>query len=487
MVTGLLTGPKLEDAADLGRLLDPSGRTSFVLRGGTILTVDPELGRIDGGDVLVRDGRIAAVAPRVADLPAGTVVVDATDCIVAPGFVDGHRHCWQGSLRRLAVDADLPEYLAITHDGVARHYRPEDMYVGNRVALTGALDAGFTTVLDLSHNTRSRAHADAVFDAYRDTGIRAVHASAPPNAYEWEEHWPDDLVRLREIAESEPRVTLRMAIDMRRVRPVEELMGIARGLGLAITMDGVMGPGSADELTLLGKEGLLGPDVTLIHATALSEAAWEEIERAGVHIVLATTSDEQLSLAGGVPPVQRALDTGRKPGLSVDVEISLAGDAFTQMRATLLTQRMLAVMRRADGTDAQSAMLSNADVLEMATMSGARAVGLEDRVGSISVGKEADLLVVFAQGVNSIPGGNPVGTLVQGVDRADIRAVFVGGIARKWDGQVLDVDVADLRARAAASRDHVLGSAGFRLGPDGPEGVPELQDAWLREYFSSHD
>jgi cytosine/adenosine deaminase-related metal-dependent hydrolase len=482
----VVTGPSLLDPTALGRLTDASAATPFLLRGGTVLTLDPGTGPIDDGDVLVVDGTIAAVAPRVDDHPDGTVVVDATDCIVTPGFVDGHRHCWQGSLRRLAVDADLAQYLAITHDGVARHYRPDDMYVGDRVALTGALDAGFTTVLDLSHNTRSRAHADAVLQAYRDTGVRAVHASAPPNAYEWEEHWPEDLVRLRELVASEPLVTLRMAIDMRRVRPVAELIGIARSLGLGITMDGVMGPGSAEELTWLGEQGLLGPDITLVHATALSESAWQQIEHAGVHIVLATTSDEQLSLAGGVPPIQRALDTGRKPGMSVDVEISLAGDAFTQMRVTLLSQRMLAVMRRTAG-DPQPELLDNADVLEMATMSGARAVGLEDRVGSISVGKEADLLVIFAQGVNSIPAGNPVGVVVQGVDRADIRAVFVGGCLRKWDGEILGVDVGELRARAEASRDHVLASAGFRLGVAGPEGVPRLRDPALREYLTSHD
>ena len=481
----MVTGPSLLDPGQLDRLTEESD-TPFLLRGGTVLTVDPELGRLDGGDVLVVSGDIAAVAPEVTDLPVGTVVVDATDCIVTPGFVDGHRHCWQGSLRRLAVDADLAQYLAITHDGIARHYRPEDMYVGDRVALTGALDSGFTTVLDLSHNTRSKAHADAVLQAYRDTGIRAVHASAPRNAYEWEEHWPDDLVRLKDVVAEEPTVTLRMAIDMRRVRPVEELMATARELGLGITFDGVMGPGSADELARLGRDGLLGPDVTLVHATSLSDEAWEQIERCGVQVVLATTSDEQLSLAGGVPPIQRALDTGRKPGLSVDVEISLAGDAFTQMRATLLTQRMLAVMERTAGRP-QPALLSTADLLEMAAMSGAGAVGRADQVGSLTVGKHADLLVIDAAGVNTIPGGNPVGIVVQGVDRADVRAVFVGGRLRKWDGRVLDVDLADLRARAEASRDHVLGSAGFRIGPHGPEGVPELQDEHLRAYFTSHD
>lgn len=480
----MVIGPALLDPAQLHRITDAAD-SPILLRGGTVLTLEPELERLDRGDVLVLDGRVAAVALTVDDFPDGTVIIDAADCIVMPGFVDAHRHCWQGSLRRLAVDADLAEYLAITHDGIARHYRPDDMYLGNRIALIGALDSGFTTVLDLSHNSRSRAHADAVFEAYRDTGVRAVHASAPPNAYEWEEHWPEDLVRLKEMVDADPLLYLRMAIDMRRVRPVEELMATARALGLGITFDGVMGPGSADELAKLGRDGLLGPDVTVVHATALHEAAWEQIERAGVHVVLSTTSDEQLSLAGGVPPIQRALDTGRKPALSVDVEISLAGDVFTQMRATLLTQRMLAVMERTAGR-AQPAMLSNADVLEMATMSGARASGLEDEVGSLTVGKRADILIIAAAGVNQIPGGNPIGIVVQGVDRADIRAVFVGGRLRKWDSRVLGVDLDELRERAEASRDYLFASAGFRIGPHGPEGVPTLQDENLRNYFTSH-
>ncbi len=482
----MVSGPRLDRPEDLARLTSRSDRSPVLLRGGTLITVDPMLGQFDAGDVLVIDGVVVAVGERIEHFPGDTITIDTSGCIVAPGFVDGHRHCWQGALRRVAVDADLPRYIAITHDGVARHYRPEDMLVGNTVALYGALDAGFTTVLDLSHNSRSSAHSDAVLHAYRDTGVRAVHASAPPNAYDWDEQWPDDLGRIIDAVERDDLITLRMAIDMRRVRPVEELMSIARGLSLGITMDGVMGPASSAELERLGSSGLLGPDVTLVHATGLSEDAWSQIERNDVQVVLATTSDEQLCLAGGVPPIQRALDAGIRPGLSVDVEISLAGDAFTQMRATLLTQRMLAAVARSTGAGAP-ALLGNADVLELATISGARAVGLGDQVGSISIGKRADLLVVRADGINSIPGGNPTGILVQGVDRADIRAVLVDGTARKWDGEIVGLDVGALSDRAAASRDHVLAAAGFRLGSRGPEGVPELQDPALREYLGTHD
>lgn len=459
---------------------------AILFRGGTVLTMDAALGEIAGGDVLVVGDTIAAVG-RDLTAPAGADIVDATDHILMPGFVDGHRHCWQGSLRRLITEADLPRYMSVTHDGVARHYRPEDMYAGDLVALLGALDQGFTTVTDLSHNTRSRAHADAVFQAYRDTGVRAIHASAPPNAHEWEEHWPGDLERLAGVAAVEDLITLRMAIDMRRVAPVPELLAIARELGLGITFDGVMGAASADEIVQLGRAGLLGSDVTFIHATSLSDEAWEQLRTSGAHVVLATTSDEQLGLAGAIPPVQRVMDNGMRPGLSVDVEISLAGDPFTQMRATALTQRMLATSARMAGGPAVR-LLESAEVLSWAIAGGAEAGGIADAVGSLTPGKQADLLFVNTDDINATPaGGNTTGLVVHGIDRANIRGVLVGGRVRKWDGALIGVDLRAVRALAEESRAHLFERAGFRLSPSGIDGVPEMQDAYLRSYLGSHD
>lgn len=458
---------------------------AVLFRGGTILTMDDALGELHG-DLLVVGDAISAIGPDL-EAPDGAEIVDATDHILMPGFVDGHRHCWQGSLRRLITEADLPVYMSVTHDGVARHYRPEDMYAGDLTALLGALDQGFTTVTDLSHNTRSRAHADAVLQAYRDSGIRAIHASAPPNAHEWEEHWPGDLERLAGIIADEPLITLRMAIDMRRVAPAPELMAIARGLGLGITFDGVMGAGSADEITELGRAGLLGPDVTFVHATSLSDDAWEQLRTSGAHVTLATTSDEQLGLAGAIPPMQRAMDNGMRPGLSVDVEISLAGDPFTQMRATLLTQRMLATSAKMSGQPAVR-LLESAEVLSWATIGGAEAGGISDRVGTLTPGKQADLLFVNIDDINTTPAGaNTAGVIVHGIDRSNIRGVMVGGRVRKWDGALLDLDLAAVRRLADESRAYLFGKAGFSLSPTGIDGVPELNDPSLRGYLDSHD
>ncbi len=464
---------------------EADGRRPLALRGGTVVTMEPGLGELSAADVVVIEGRIAAIEAG-ASAPDDALEIDARDHILLPGFVDGHRHCWQGALRRLIPDADLPQYMAVTHDGVARHYEPEDMYIGDLTALLGALDCGFTSVLDLSHNTRSRAHADAVLRASRDAGIRVVHASAPPNAGDWEGHWPDDLTRLRAVVDQSPLLTLRMAIDMRRIRPIEELLGIARSLGLGVTIDGVMGAGSSAELVELGRAGLLGPDVTIVHATSLTASAWEQLEAAGVRITLATTSDEQLGLAGAIPPVQEVMDAGVTPGLSVDVEIALAGDPFTQMRATMITQRaMAAAAVMAGGADRRR--LESAEVLRWATVGGAEAIGLGDRVGSLAVGKEADIVMLDAADAVTIPTGNAIATIVHGGDRAGVRGVFVGGAVRKWDGRLVGVDLERIRAEALASRTRLLERAGFDLDLRGLHGVPELQDASLRDYLGRHD
>lgn len=459
---------------------------AILFRHARIMTLDPQWGDLEDSDLLVVGNRVEAIG-RELEAPDGAEIVDATGSLLMPGFSDAHRHCWQGSLRRIITEAQLPQYMAVTHDGVARHFRPEDMYAGNLAALLGALDHGFTSVLDLSHNTRSRAHADAVFEAYRDSGIRAIHASAPPNAGEWEEHWPGDLERLREIAADEELITLRMAIDMRRVKPIEELIAIARQLGLGIHIDGAMGAGTSDELASLGRAGLLGPDVTVVHATSLADSAWEEMQRAGTHVVLATTSDEQLGLAGAIPPVQRLMDYGMRGGLSVDVEISLAGDPFTQMRATLLTQRMLATADAMAGAAARR-LLESREVLEWAILGGAEAAGIDDQVGSLAPGMMADLLVVDLEDIAAVPvRGNLAGLVVHGIDRANIRGVLVGGRVRKWNGRLLGVDVGAVSRRAEESRAYLFDRAGFWLTDQGLQGVGELTDPSLRDYLGSHD
>ena len=469
-----------EDAAGtLARLLAGDRGARLLLRGATVVTLDPAGGDLAQGDVLIGGRSVEAVGRDLVGEGVddeNAVVVDCRGTIVMPGFVEAHRHCWQNQFRRLIADADLNEYVATTHGGMALHYRPEDMYAGNLVSGLGMLETGVTTVLDFSHNSRSRAHSDAAFRAYADAGIRAVHASAAPNAGDWEEQWPGDILRLdREFCSGDGATTsVRMGIDQwQHVLSLPDLFAFARGHGLALTLDGVMGPPASREVERLGEQGLLGPDVTLIHCTALSDDAWRHIARSGTRVTLATTSDQQIGLADGVPPIQKALDHGIRPSLSADVEISLAGDLFTQMRTTLVTQRMHAQMQKYRGEEGP-AFLTNRDVLEFATVEAARAIGLEARIGTLAPGKDADVVVIRAEDPANMPLNNAVGTIVQGTDSGNVDAVFVAGAVRKWRGRLIGTDLGRARRIVRESRDHIASRAGLVVDPIASRGRDDL-------------
>ncbi|MFJ4630045.1 amidohydrolase family protein [Streptomyces sp. NPDC088847] len=438
---------------------DPSRRILFT--GATIVTMDPELGTVHG-DLLVEGDTIAAIGPNLtAD---GGVVVDASGTLLAPGLVDTHRHAWEAQLRRIMPDVDdLGGYVMTTLAGYATVYRPEDMYIGTRLAALTALDSGITTMLDFSHNSRTREHSEAAIEALRDTGIRGVHASMGPHFGDWDHQWPADLTRLKDryFSSIDQLLTLRLAtlatdeIAGPALAYGPELARTAADLAVGVSVDAVLGASGSRAVLSWAEQGILGPDVTLIHSTGLSTEAWKAMGESGTTVALAPTSDAQIGLETAIPAVDEALAVGIRPGLSIDVEVALASDLFTQMRALLAIQRMRAV-NAAYGTGGEPSRITAYDVLDFATLQGARTNGLGDVTGSLTVGKNADLLVVQAEDINNMPLNDPIGTLVSGSDARNITAVFVDGQPRKWDGQVLDVNLPQLRAEVGASRDHVL-------------------------------
>jgi cytosine/adenosine deaminase-related metal-dependent hydrolase len=455
--------------ARLKERLDSAGPDArILLRGATIVTVDPEIGDFDQGDVLIHGKRIAAIGPDLSEAASDgrAIVIEMGGMIVLPGIVDGHRHCWQNQFRRVIPDADLAEYLKTLHGDFAEQYSPEDQYVGNFLTMLTLLDAGVTTITDCSHNTRSKAVADAVFRSYRDSGIRAVHVGAPSSTGEWEEHLPEDLIRLRETYCSDPDTltTVRMGIDMRRVMPVPDLLAWARKHGFGIHLDAVMGQ-RCEEVIEWGKAGILGPDLTLIHCNDMPEEGWRHIAASGTKVTLATTSEQQLGLGSGVPVIQGALDHGVRPCLSGDVEVCLAGDMFTQMRTTLTTQRMLAKARKYRGENDAPALINHRDVLEFVTLRAAESVALGDKIGTLTPGKYADLIAIRAEDINNMPVNNAVGTIVLATESKNIDMVFVAGALRKWQGTLVGQDIDKLRRMVKDSRDEVAARVGFEIRP----------------------
>ncbi|PJE95731.1 amidohydrolase [Streptomyces carminius] len=454
------------DAAVLEQLRQRSAdpRRRILFTGATVVTMDPRLGVLADADLLVEGETIRAVGPGLDR--DGAVVVDAAGTILAPGFVDTHRHAWETQLRRIMPDVDdLAGYVMATLAGYAPVYRPEDMYTGTKLAALTAIDSGITCMLDFSHNSRTPEHSDAAVQALADTRIRGVHAAMGPHFGDWDRQWPGDLFRLKEkyFAGDDQLLTLRLAalatdeIAGPALAYGPELARTARDLGIGVSVDAVFGASSSRAVLDWERDGLLGPDVTLIHATGLTPGAWRAIGETGTTIALAPTSDAQIGLETAIPAVDEALAAGVRPGLSIDVEVALVSDMFTQMRTLHAIQRMRAA-NAVHGTGREPVRITTRDVLDFATLQGARTNGLDGVTGSLTPGKKADLLVIRAEDLNNMPLNDPVGTVVLGSDARNISAVLVNGEPRKWNGRVLDVDLPALRDEVHASREYVLGT-----------------------------
>lgn len=474
MITG--TQVQVEEGATDDAVVDllhrdrDAQRRRVLLRGGTVISMDPEVGDLTSGDILVEGRMIAAVG---ADLghTAGdgqAVVVDATGMVLIPGLHDTHRHCWQNQFRRLVPDIDsVDAYLKLAHGFLAPHYRPHDIYVGTLISALGCLDAGITCVMDFSHNSRTAAHSDSAIEAMIESGIRAVHATCSPLAGPWDSHWPDDIGRLkgRYFTTDDQLLTLRLGLLAWRgklaVSP--EWLSFAREIGIGVSIDGVSGRVAAANIEKLGRAGLLGEDITLIHCSDLPDTLWRLIAQSGTTVSLAPTSDAQIGIAASIPPIQNALDFGVRPSLSVDVEIALSGDLFTQMRVVLSTQRMLAFNRRYQGDPTAPQPITVRDALEFATVRGAHANGLLHKVGTLTPGKEADIVAIGAQDINTMPLNNAIGTVVSGADSRNVEMVFVAGRLKKWRGKLLGHDLKALRKMVRESRDHVVAASGYDL------------------------
>jgi 5-methylthioadenosine/S-adenosylhomocysteine deaminase len=445
----------------------------ILLKGGCVLTLDPDIGNYRQGDVLIEGSKITSIGPklRVADAE----VIDASDMIVMPGFVDTHRHIWEGILKNIAPDALLDEYFRDILGVLAPVYRPQDAYAGNLVSALGAIDAGVTTLLDWSHIQNSPEHTDAAIAALQESGLRAVFAYGTPNLdmpawwHESSLRHPDDVKRVAKQYFSSRDQLLTLALAPRGPEFTTFDVSkydweLAREVGIRISVHvGVGMAGKHFKLGEMGRAGLLGPDTTYIHCCTLSDEELQMIADTGGTVSIA--SPVEMQMGHGMPPIQRCLDRGLRPSLSVDVETTVSGDLFAQMRSVLTLQRAQINEKRLAGEEHLPAILTSRDVMEFATIEGARANGLEHICGTLTPGKEADVIMLRTDRINVLPINDPIGVVVRGMDSSNVDSVFIAGKARKRRGQLVDVDLARVRRLTYESRDYVVSTSGFKL-PD---------------------
>jgi cytosine/adenosine deaminase-related metal-dependent hydrolase len=450
----------------------------ILIKGGSVVTVDPTLGDIPQGDVLVEDGAIVAVG---ADLGVTDAeVIDATDCIVLPGMVDTHRHTWQALFRNIGSDWTLAHYFTGLHGMLSGLYRPEDTYAGNLIGTLEALDGGITTLLDWSHNLNSPAHSDAAVDALTESGARVVFAHGAGHAH-WQPvsdlaHPADDVRRLRSerFSSDDQLVTMALAPRGNQFATMEVTKAdwaLADELNLRITChfgDGAWG--KSRPVAALRDNGMLGPQMTFVHCNTLAD---DELQMMADNGVTASISpDVELQMGHGWPATGRLMDVGIRPSLSIDVCCANGGHLFGTMRATIGTQRAIDnEAAQAEGKPWVDEMrVTCRDVLEFATIEGARATGLDDKIGSLTPGKRGDVILIRADSFGMTPLNNAIGQFVYNAHPGLVDTILVDGKVVKRDGKLLGVDAARVRRLAVESRDDILSrsdpAGGARIGGD---------------------
>lgn len=421
--------------------------TSFLLRGGCVLSLSSKVGNHLSADLLIEGDRITEVGQKLR-APRGTEVVDASDTIIMPGFVDAHRHVWESLFCNLGDQeslADAPSAAAI----YGPHHTAEDIYAATMLGLLGSIEAGTTTVVDIYDGPSDLV--DAARQAHADSGIRTVLVPTPPSWAEFGD-WPG-LVRNLAGASSSRNAIAAGSIDptSSNIDSVAEAWGHARGLGMRIHAHAGRDPSGQGVVASLGERGLLADDLTFAHITHTNPDDLDAISKSGVGVVLTPSSE----MAGGLgtPPLQDLLDRSIRPGLGVDGERIAPGDMFAQMRAVISLQHAAYFDRKLAGKGGLPRLLTTRETIRYATSDGARVAGLGSITGTLEPGKQADIVVLRADRPNIAPVNDPIGAVVWGMDTSNVDWVFVAGEAVKRDGAlVADAGQTMTAARAAQRR-----------------------------------
>jgi 5-methylthioadenosine/S-adenosylhomocysteine deaminase len=482
-----------------------SGRR-YIIRGGSVMSIDPQVGDFANADVLVEGKKILAIGPNLqAD---GAAEIDATGRIVMPGFIDTHHHQFETALRSFLADGVLIndgsgtaagtttyyEYILLTFAPV---YRPQDVYINELFGGLSQLDDGVTTVHDVSQIHHTPAHSDAAIQALFDTGRRFAFGyfegagSNPPNyAY------PQDAFRIKQqyFSSTDQLGTMIMGGEVYLGAPIyTQSWTIGRQLGLQIAAHILSPFGIRPILNQLAQSqgGVnnnigIGSDNLFIHMTGMSDLGWQAVHDKGAQVSIAFPIE--MNMRHGMPPILKMQSLGMEPALSVDVECTLTADFFTQMRSCMNLQRVVLnemILLQGSPPDPLDwglpgspldvpngnpwptppanlpAPLTTRDVLRFGTINGAKALRLDGKTGSLTPGKEADILILDATRINVAPLNQVPGAVVSLMDRTNVETVIVAGEIRKWKGQLLDVDLPHLRQQLEASRNYLFSAAGI--------------------------
>jgi cytosine/adenosine deaminase-related metal-dependent hydrolase len=420
------------------------------VKGATIVSMDPALGIIESGDLLMDGGKIVAVGRNVGSW--AVIEIDGRGMIAMPGFINGHIHLWQTALRGVAADWTLDHYFNVLIGQVVGLYSPQDVYIGNLIGALDQINSGVTTLLDWCHIVNTPAHADAAVDALQEARIRAVFAyGTPMTLFGTKEPHPADAARMRKerLSSSDALVTMALAIRGTDFAPgtAEADIRFARELGLLASFHVACakhGP-RPQSMQSLAEQRLLGADVNLVHANFLTPEEFRVIANNGSSVSISPEVEMQMGL--GLPPTGAALAARANLNIGTDVVTGVGTDMFTQMRFLIQTQRALTneTFHKREAMPDKLVMTVR-QALELATIKSAQCLGLDGRIGSLTPGKQADIVLLRKSDINMRAAADPISAIVLHAGVANVDTVIVAGNIVKQDGKLTH---RDLRQRLA--------------------------------------
>jgi len=463
-----------------------------LIKNATVISVDPAIGEIHGGDILVDGKKILEVGRNISADSAK--VLDASNMIVIPGLVNAHIHTWEFTVRGIGADwVSKRDYHGNMHRNMATRYQADDVRIANWAGALNQINHGATTILDWCHIVRDADMADAAIDGLEEAGIRAVFARGtvkPPvvagqQPY-YEMPYPrEEIRRLRtgRLASDNRLVTLAMAIlgpDWGVYDACVQDIRLARDYGLLHSAHTWARKGQRmveDGMWRLNKDGLLGPDHNIAHGNCLDDDELKMVLDAGCSIS-ATNFTEMLN-SERVAMLGRLLKHGATPSLGTDCDPYFNSSMLWVMRHAFQHQReidnrTLNAQGRWPAVESEHATHTR-DALEWATLGGAKALRMDHKIGSITPGKQADLVMINTRGMNIypvLPGGDPVHAVVMFAEAADIDTVMIAGKVVKRGGKlkVARKKLAALHENLLAARQRIM-SAGnyvYKPAPSGP-------------------
>jgi cytosine/adenosine deaminase-related metal-dependent hydrolase len=465
----------------------------LLIRNAAVVTVDDKLGDIDGGDILVVDDRIEAVGRHLAVDDAETI--DATGMVAIPGLVNTHIHTWEVALRGIGSDwVSARDYFGVMHSNLTHRYEAADNAVANLYGALTQIDGGTTTILDWCHNLRYGEMSDAAIDGLEASGIRAVfgHGTAkplrqPPGEKPYYEipQPADEVRRLRtgRLASDDRLVTMALAIlgpDWGTYEVAEADIRLAREYGIinsAHTFGRAGKRKAPDGMYRLQAAGLLGPDHNVVHGNCFGDDELKMIIDAGCS-TSATCMAEMLNCETSAL-LGRVERLGGAPSIGTDVDPYFAASMLAEMRRCFLHQRELdnrAAFASGKYPPAAHATTTRS-ALRWATLNGAKALRMEHRIGSLTPGKQADIVLVRCDDLNifpSLPDGDPVHAVVMNAETANIDTVLIAGQVKKRHGRLLfpAERLKKLKDDLLGVRRRVMQAGDYRYAPVAPGAYP---------------